>query len=210
MDSISGPRQTISEQSLYTILFGDPVSKASEYFEVLGCQNDLKLRIQNAAETFKAATCSYELARNNFDDLADCRQLSRIPSSGTRYDSVRINQEDQLKLSHMSVEVLAAQVNRDVAENQYISLIRQFDHSSIRLDKIKRKVGSLAIKEATSFYEKIELVQKQIREEDTLIELLMREIAKMKDRYKGAMLRLEEVSNGVRELQSGEASEDDT
>lgn len=210
MDSISGPRQTISEQSLYTILFGDPVSKASEYFEVLGCQNDLKQRIQNAAENFKAATCSYESARNNFDDLADCRQLSRISSSSTRYDSVRITQEDQLQLSHMSVEVLAAQVNRDVAENEYMSLIRQFDHSSIRLDKIKRKLGTLAIKEATSFYEKIELVQKQIREEDALIELLMREIAEMKDRYKGAMLRLEEVSNGARELQSGEASEDDT
>jgi len=208
MDSISGPRETPSERSVYVLLFGDPIANSSEYYCILSEQKGIKLRIQHSAEAYKAATNSYESARNNFDRFADSRQRASMSPSGTRFDPVPISEVDQQILSQMSMEVIASQANRDAAENRYLALMHEFDLSQAHLDQVKRKIGEYSIKEAASFYDKIELVQREIREEDKLIQKIIEEVERTKERYKGAMLRLEEVSNGVRLIQSGEESEE--
>lgn len=203
MESISGPRESTCERTLYALLFGDPVARTCEYFRVQSEQECLKQKIQRAADDYRGAACAYEKARNTFDSLVD-------KSRGTRFDSVRIRSEDQFKaLSETSVEVLAAQGKRDESENVYLSLMHEFDECLARLNEIRRKLGSAAISQASSFYEKIQLVESQIRNEDIVIDSIVRNICLIKDRYKGAMLRLEELSNGIHYLQQDDDLDQD-
>lgn len=211
MDSISQPptNGSILEHLLAFSRSLTPFGKSADYYRLLSDQQKLKKRVEAVTETYKHHMVAYEKARRDFDTHVDAKQHSVWPAL-THFDPFVISQDDQLRLSQLSVEVLAAQTNRDASEKEYILLVSEFNSQLMKAEQLKRRLGSPVIDVAADHYKMLETVQGQIRHENSTIDKLRADLDMTKSRYKGAMLRLEEVSNGVRLLESGEGSEEDT
>jgi hypothetical protein len=198
VDSISDFHERIEKKSLQSLLVPDSIQRSSEYYKAVAQQHHLKKRIDSVVDVYKSHMSAYDIARRKFDEYAD-----------TAKACPPLSHDVQTKLSLFSVDVLAAQRNRDSSEAEYIRLLHEFDVLLSHTGTLRKSIGESTIKEAAQYYDMIRTVEEQVHSEDSIVDKLRSQIELTKNRYKGAMLRLEEVSNGVRQLKSSEVSESD-
>ena len=204
MDSISGCPADTEPVTLRSLFILDPVRESSEYYKVVNQQQEMKRTIETAVNAYKHHMSVYEKTRNEFDAHIDACRRDAAPAQ-----AVTISPVEQSRLSQLSMEVLAAQTFRDASEREYVALMTAYTELLMLAEQIRRRIGPAVVEEVAEYYSKIEHVQAQIRHEATVIEVIRADIERTKNRYKGAMLRLEEVSNGVRQIESNENSEEE-
>ena len=198
VDSIADFNDRIERKSLQSLIAPDAVQRSSEYYKTFDEQRKVKMRIESVVEEYKSRMLWYDEARRKFDESADQAKHSHP-----------FSYEDQVKISQLSLDVLAAQRTRDATEAEYIAILRDFDASLAHTASLRKSIGETIINEAAQYFEMIRNVQEQVDAEDLTVASLRSQIELTKNRYKGAMLRLEEVSNGLRTIMSSEAGDND-
>lgn len=179
LDSIprpSSPKPTLNDS--------EPGTSSGALYTHLGLyskQGMLKKKIEEQVAEFCRLTSEYETVRHEFDALA-------LHSSNA---AMSISAEEQCKLSACSVEVMAAQSNRDFSESEYVRLMNLYRQSMIDIAMFEKR----ASRETVDYYTQVEKLNLNV--EDDEIDRLHTEIQLCKKRYRGAMLRLEEVSNSM-------------
>jgi hypothetical protein len=182
--------------------------KDGETYQLMLIQmSERKSEIGDATRKYVNDTNMYDKARAEFDAHFQAIKSASTAGRGT-LDSLPLSSDEQCRLGQLSVEVLVAQKNRDASEKIFVNLIRDFNEFLLRLDAFRKQIGSDKETQALKDEAKIENIRNQIIEEDSLIDRIRSDIQSMKARYQGAMLRLEEVSNGVRQLESETSSEE--
>ena len=180
--SLCGIEIPIDHSIIPVSLSTDPIRKSSPYYIINADAILLKRKIDKAASNYQEQVLLYETARRTFD-LA-ITELERKPTS-------------QARISQLSTEVLVAQTHRDSSELEYADRMRQYNEILNQLEQVRHRVGGEVLDQASEYYTKLWNIKDQISVEDENIANTSLEISRQKNRYKGAMLRLEEVSNAI-------------
>ena len=146
-----------------------------------------------ACELYLAASNSYDEYRNLFDEHV-----------GQIKNSAPISNIFQESLASLAIQVLVAQRERDASEAEYIKFLREFDANRQASDDLQRSLRDAPLLEFIEprlrGFTQIDI---QITEEDQLIDSIRAELEKQKYRYRGVMLRLDEVSRDIHEWNAG-------
>lgn len=167
-------------------LFTAENSSTSRYYQIYIDQSMLKNRIDEQILRFCQFTNDYELMRKEFDSLAHSTSSGRAQT---------LIPEDQRRISTCSVEVLAAQLNRDSAEDEYSKLMSEYRESMVLISRLERTLGHDDSRR--KLLEVLDRINREISAEDDGIKKLHEQVDLQKRRYRGAMMRLEEVSNSL-------------
>ncbi len=191
VDSIADlPRP--QERSIFDISpQSDPFIQSVNYIRCVNELREIRRKSEASVNSYIENTRFYEEARTTYD-----KRVSELHTNSL------ISPEYQAGLSKLSLEVLAAQKNRDKCEDEHIRLVREFDQLLTKSNLLRRIVEVEAKNNSDPRLRGISCIDGQIREEDKLIQSIRSTIERTKARYQGAMLRLDEVSNGIREMQN--------
>ena len=160
----------------------------------------LKEKLNWVVEAFGQQTAEYQRIRREFDTTVHKPSVvGETECTGPRLSSspIYIDHQHQVHLSRCSLEVLAAQENRDATEAEYIKWLALYKRSMEAISEFERSIGNSAASQSIAQYERILGIHDQIRAEDQNVQKLHTDIEFTKKRYRGAMLRLEEVSNAM-------------
>ena len=167
----------------------EPLNAAVAFIRCHNTQEILKGRIECSIDGFKASVEDFDKARLRFDQTAQ-----EIHLHGS------LTEAHQETLTQLYLEVVTAQTNRDHREIEHIKLIHEFDNLFEQSRSLGKSVKDLDDLEKDVRLRGFRRIDAQIRAEDLIIDDIRSGIQAAKQRYKGAILRLEEISDGVRQL----------
>jgi len=168
---------------------GDPFEISADYFKLIEKQERVKIRIERAAQAYETHILSFDAARRKFQERKD--SVQQVEGGASRFKKLEVHDS-------LSLELLAIQEARDLCEVEYRNLLRVFEESLKESQQVREAIGDGVVAAAEPHYFNLRQIESEMLKENDLIGTYKDEIEKAKRRYKGIMLRLEEVSQAVR------------